>query len=112
MTEGSPSAERFATHEVLNQPPPFIDYDLFSIDWALAEAVRREGAEWAEPQLAAFGRRLGSAEVIEWGFQANRVTPVLQSFDSFGRHRDVVEFHPAWHELMALAVGEGLHTGP
>ena len=112
MTEGSSSAPRFATHEVFNQPLPLVDYDLFSSDRALVEAVRREGAEDAVPSLAAFGRRLGSAEVIEWGFQANRVTPVLQSFDRFGRHRDVVEFHPAWHELMALAVGEGLHTGP
>src|SRR5438874_7805364 len=94
----------FSTHEVFNQPPPLVDYDLFTSDRALQEAVLREGAGWAVPQLAAFGRRLGSAEVIEWGFQANRVPPVLQSFDRFGRHRDVVEFHPAWHHLMALAV--------
>jgi putative acyl-CoA dehydrogenase len=112
MSEGSSSVPRFATHEVSNQPPPLIDYDLFSSDRALVEAVRREGTEDAAPGLAAFGRRLGSAEVIEWGFQANRVTPVLQSFDRFGRQRDVIEFHPAWHQLMALAVGEGLHTGP
>jgi putative acyl-CoA dehydrogenase len=112
MTEGSSSAPRFATHEVFNQPPPLVEYDLFSSDCALQEGIRREGADWAMPNLAAFGRRLGSAEVIDWGFQANRVTPVLQSFDRFGRNRDVVEFHPAWHELMALAVSEGLHTGP
>jgi putative acyl-CoA dehydrogenase len=112
MTEGSSSVPRFATHEVFNQPPPLVDYDLFSSDRALVEAVRRDSTDAAVPGLAAFGRRLGSAEVIEWGFQANRVTPVLQSFDRFGRQRDVVEFHPAWHELMALAVGEGLHTGP
>jgi putative acyl-CoA dehydrogenase len=112
MTEGSSSAPRFSTHEVFNQPPPLVDYDLFSSDRVLAEGVQREGEEWATPNLAAFGRRLGSAEVIEWGFQANRATPVLQSFDRFGRHRDVVEFHPAWHDLMALAVSEGLHTGP
>jgi putative acyl-CoA dehydrogenase len=112
MTEGSSSVPRFATHEVFNQPPPLVDYDLFSSDRALVEAVRRDGTDEAVPGLATFGRRLGSAEVIEWGIEANRTTPVLQSFDRFGRQRDVVEFHPAWHELMALAVGEGLHTGP
>jgi putative acyl-CoA dehydrogenase len=100
------------THEVLNQSPPLADYNLFTTDHALREALRREGGGWAEPVLVAFGVRLGSAEVLEWGVQANRCTPVLHAFDRFGRRRDEVEFHPAWHALMGLAVGEGLHSGP
>jgi putative acyl-CoA dehydrogenase len=103
---------RFATHEVLNQPPPLVGYDLFTTDRALGEAVAREGADWAAASLAAFGKRLGAAETIDWGFQANRNPPVLQSFDRFGRRRDAVEFHPAWHSLMALAVAHGVHSGP
>ncbi len=106
------AAGGFATHEVMNQPPPLVDYDLFSSDKALQEAVRREGADWAAPGLAGFGRALGRAETIEWGFQANRNPPVLHSFDRYGQRRDAVEFHPAWHSLMALAIGEGVHTGP
>ena len=102
----------FATHEVLNQPPPLVDYDLFGSDRALQEGVAREGADWARERLAGFGRTLGRAETIDWGFQANRNPPVLQSFDRYGRRRDAVEFHPAWHSLMTLAVGEGVHTGP
>ncbi|HZB90957.1 MAG TPA: isovaleryl-CoA dehydrogenase [Stellaceae bacterium] len=102
----------FATHEVMNQPPPLVDYDLYATDRALQEAVRREGASWAEERLAGFGQALGRAETIEWGFQANRNPPVLQSFDRYGQRRDAVEFHPAWHSLMALAIGEGVHTGP
>ncbi|HWI26180.1 MAG TPA: isovaleryl-CoA dehydrogenase [Stellaceae bacterium] len=102
----------FVTHEIVNQPPPLVDYDLFGSDRALQEAVRREGAAWAEPSLAGFGRALGRSQTIEWGFQANRNTPVLQTFDRFGHRRDAVEFHPAWHSLMALAIGEGVHTGP
>jgi putative acyl-CoA dehydrogenase len=102
----------FATHEVFNQPPPLVDYDLFSSDRALGEAVRREGADWAVDGLGGFGRSLGRAEAIEWGFQANRAPPVLQTFDRYGQRRDAVEFHPAWHSLMALAVSEGVHTGP
>jgi putative acyl-CoA dehydrogenase len=98
-----------ATHEVLNQPPPLVGYDVFSTDAALVEAVRREGAAWAEPELAAFGARLGSEEVLAWGEQANRWAPVLQAFDRFGRRRDDVEFHPAWHALLALGVAQGLH---
>ena len=37
-----------ATHEVFNQPPPLENYNLFAADTALVEAVRREGADWAE----------------------------------------------------------------
>src|ERR1700730_17594771 len=99
-------------HEVLNQPPPLADYDLFSSDRALGVAVRREGADWAVERLGDFGRSLGRTAPIEWGFQANRAPPVLQSFDRYGQRRDAVEFHPAWHSLMALAVGEGVHPGP
>jgi putative acyl-CoA dehydrogenase len=112
MSEDLPTAASFVTHDVLNQPPPLVDYDLFSSDQALGEAVRREGAGWATVRLGAFGRGLGRAETIEWGFQANRNPPALHSFDRFGRRRDIVEFHPSWHSLMTLAVAEGVHTGP
>ena len=33
--------------------------------------------------------------------QANRFAPILKLFDANGHRRDVVEFHPAYHELMA-----------
>lgn len=102
----------FRTHEVENQPPPLVDYDLFTADRALAEATAREGADWATADLSRFGRSLGSAELIAAGVQAERHPPVLRSFDRFGRRRDEVEFHPAWHRLLALAVAEGLHTSP
>ncbi len=46
-----------ATHEVLNQPPPLVDYNLFAGDRALGEAVGREGAGWAAGELSALGKR-------------------------------------------------------
>ncbi len=101
-----------ATHEVFNQPPPLVDYNLFLGDAALIDGVRREGAAWAEGALAAFGARLGSAEAIDWGIAANRYPPELRAFDRFGHPRDEVVFHPAWHALMALGIGEGLHAAP
>jgi putative acyl-CoA dehydrogenase len=109
---GSSGIPDFRTHEVLNQPAPLVDVDLFASDRALVEATSREGAGWAVEHLGAFGRILGSAETIEAGFQANRSPPVLRSYDRYGRRRDEVDFHPAWHRLMDLAVAEGLHTGP
>ena len=36
-----------STHEVLNQPPPLEDYNLYETDKVLKEALRREGATWA-----------------------------------------------------------------
>src|SRR5258708_14869495 len=112
MGDATHRSNRFVTHDVQNQPPALADYDLFASDRALSDAVAREGGGWASESLGAFGRRLGRAETIDWGFQANRDPRVLQSFDRFGHRRDVVEFHPAWHSLMTLAVAEGVHTAP
>ncbi|HJT07124.1 MAG TPA: isovaleryl-CoA dehydrogenase, partial [Stellaceae bacterium] len=112
MVDATSGRQRFTTHDVENQPPPLVNFDLFQSDRALHEAVAREGGGWAGDSLGDFGRLLGRAETIEWGFQANRNPPVLHSFDRFGRRRDAVEFHPAWHSLMSLAVGAGVHTAP
>jgi len=99
-------------HEVFNQPPPLADYNPFASDRALREAVAREGAGWACADIDAFARRTGSAEAIEWGAQANENPPVLRTHDRYGNRRDEVEFHPAWHNLMRLAVEHRVHSLP
>ena len=98
--------------EFLNQPPPLVDYNLFATDRVLREAVAREGAGWACAELEEYGRMAGSAEAIEWGVLANEYPPVLQTHDRYGQRRDEVEFHPAWHHLMRLAVEDGIHNAP
>jgi len=98
--------------DVTNQPPPLEPYNLFAGDVALREAVRREGAEWAEAGLTAFGATLGRPETIQLGFDANKHPPVLRTLDRYGHRIDEVEFHPAWHELMAIALRAGLHSSP
>jgi putative acyl-CoA dehydrogenase len=103
---------RTAISEALNQPPPLVDYNLFASDRILRQAVAREGAGWACAQLNEFGRKLGSAEAMEWGVLANEYPPVLRTHDRFGNRRDEVEFHPAWHGLMRLAMTEGIHNSP
>jgi putative acyl-CoA dehydrogenase len=95
---------QLATHEVTNQPPPLEDTNLFDGDAPLREALRREGADWATDEVRAFGGLLGGAPVIELGFLANRHPPELRGFDRFGHRIDEVEYHPAYHELMTLAV--------
>ena len=87
--------------EVENQPPPLEPYNLFTSDACLRAAVKREGAGWAEDGLKALGATLGKPETVKLGFYANKNPTVLKSFDSYGHRLDEVEFHPAWHELMA-----------
>ncbi|MBX6740910.1 MAG: DNA alkylation response protein, partial [Acetobacteraceae bacterium] len=82
-----PLPSPFETHEVSNQPPPLADLDLFATDRPLVEAVAREGAGWAQPELSAFGRRLGTAEVLELGRLANAHPPLLHAFDRYGNRR-------------------------
>ena len=100
------------THEVFNQYPELTDYDLLATDAALGEALQRGGAGWAEGQLGAYARRLGSSETYQLAADANRHTPALHSFDSRGRRIDQVEFHPSWHRLMEMYRGEGLISMP
>jgi putative acyl-CoA dehydrogenase len=100
------------THEVVNQPPPLADYDLAAADPVLKDAVIREGGAWALDLIDTYGRRMTSPEVIEWGFLANRHTPVLQTHDRFGHRLDRVDYHPSWHALIDLAVSNGLHSLP
>ena len=98
--------------EVSNQPPPLEPYNLFASDVVLREAVKREGAGWGEARLNALGATLGKPETIQLGFDANKYPPSLRSFDRFGHRVDEVDFHPAWHELLTIALGAGLHSGP
>ncbi|MET7272617.1 acyl-CoA dehydrogenase family protein [Streptomyces flaveolus] len=103
--------EGYATHDVTNQPPPAAPYDA-SEDAALLEGLRREGAGWAEEGLRRLGLRAGSAQAQEWGELANRHEPVLRTHDRYGNRIDEVEYHPSWHHLMSVAVGEGLAASP
>ena len=98
------------THEVTNQPPPLPSLNLFEGDVALREAVRRSGARSAEPHLSNSGKRAGDARVQELARVANRNAPELHAFDRFGHRTDHVEFHPAYHELMQLVFGDGVHS--
>lgn len=100
------------THEVFNQSPPLANVNLFACDPALMEATAREGAGAYRDDLLTFGAKLGSAEVIELGNLAHRYPPTLRSFDRFGNRRDEIDFHHAWHDLMTLAIGAGLHSHP
>ena len=105
-------ATAFDTHQVTNQPPPLCGHDVFGTDLALAEALERDGAGWAAPELHRLGRSAGDPASQEWGRQANANPPVLRTHDRYGNRLDVVDYHPAYHELVSVAIGNGLHAAP
>jgi putative acyl-CoA dehydrogenase len=101
-----------ATHQVTNQPSPLTGYDVFGSDRPLVEAVGRYAGPGAGEKLSALGRRAGTEEAQRWGTDANASPPALRTHDRYGARLDEVEFHPSWHALMTVAVGEGLHAAP
>lgn len=105
---GSRPRAQLSTHEVFNQPAPLEDVNLFDADRLLVRAVERAGGAAHRAHLSAFGARVGSAEAIELGIEANRHPPVLRAFDRWGRRLDEVAFHPAYHALMATGLEAGV----
>ncbi|HEX2675010.1 MAG TPA: hypothetical protein VHM19_00185, partial [Polyangiales bacterium] len=97
------------THAVENQPLPLEDYDAFTLDTPLLEAVQREAPQ-AVAEVAAYGKVVGSAEFLALGMQANQHVPVLRTHDRYGHRIDEVDYHPAYHELMRVAMQHGVHN--
>ncbi|HWX45433.1 MAG TPA: acyl-CoA dehydrogenase family protein [Solirubrobacteraceae bacterium] len=110
-TQTDASAAPWRTHAVLNQAPPLEDWDVFSTNTPLVEALEREGGGWAHARAVELGRLIGG-EPQRWGALANEHRPVLHTHDRFGNRLDEVEFHPAWHQLMTMGVGNELHSLP
>ncbi|MYN16013.1 isovaleryl-CoA dehydrogenase [Rugamonas sp. FT107W] len=102
----------FDTHEVSNTVAPFENINLYAADPALQEALLREGGAAAAASLHALGAKLGRAEVLDLARLANEHSPKLHNFDRAGKRVDEVEFHPAWHGLMALLIENGAHASP
>lgn len=99
------------THEVLNQVPPLDGANLYRLDLPLQEWVRRYKGGWAESRLDAYGA-LAGGPLMAAGFLANENKPVFKSHDRYGHRLDVVEFHPAYHELMRTAIAHGIPSLP
>jgi putative acyl-CoA dehydrogenase len=95
---------------MLNQAPPRADVDEFSANAALIDGIRRFGASWAASELAPVGRLVGSAEFAANARLANEHPPLLHALDRYGDRLDEVEYHPAYHHVIADAVAHGAHT--
>ncbi|MEP9351481.1 acyl-CoA dehydrogenase family protein [Xanthobacter sp. KR7-225] len=92
--------------ETFNQPPPLGGVNLATLDRPLMDSAAADGAI---EELSAFGADWGAADQFALGRLANENPPELHSHDPQGRRCDIVEFHPAYHALMAQSYASGLH---
>jgi len=95
------------SHQVSNQPVALRNYNAWTSDTALIEAVSHEGGGAFERQLEEYGAIAGS-EIAELGPLANQHSPVLRTHDRYGHRIDQVDFHPAYHRIMKLGLEHGL----
>ncbi|HKN94464.1 MAG TPA: acyl-CoA dehydrogenase family protein [Thermoleophilaceae bacterium] len=100
------------THEVLNQAPPLLDYNVFEADVPLREALEREGGDWGIDRLRDLGTVAGSAEAREHSLRAERNQPRLLTHDRYGNRIDQVDLDPSWHWLLRVAIERELAALP
>jgi putative acyl-CoA dehydrogenase len=103
---------RAATHQVLNQPSPLVDYNAFEADIALRDAVSREGGAWGIDRVRDFGAVVASAEALEHAKRAQRNIPVLNTHDRYGNRIDAIEYDPSMHWMLRLGVERELNSLP
>jgi putative acyl-CoA dehydrogenase len=93
-----------------NQPPLLAGYNAFTSDRQLGGIIARLGLSGVTAQATALGEFVGSEAGQQLASLANRFTPELRTHDRFGQRIDQVDYHPAYHELMAKAIGAGVHS--
>jgi putative acyl-CoA dehydrogenase len=101
-----------ATHEVTNQVPPLVGYDVFGADRVLVEALDRWGDLADATALHDLGRLAGSARAQGWADEAEHNAPTLSTHRPTGEREDHVDYHPAYHSLLGTAVSNGLTAEP
>src|ERR1700731_1533054 len=99
------------THIVTNQAPPLENYNPATSP-VLIEALIREGGQWGLDEVTELGALSRSHRPQRRGAPADRNRPVRQPPGRSGHRIDEVEYGPAYHELMRVAVGPGLHAAP
>ena len=98
------------THEVVNMPPYMGDQDLWQGDHALRHWIKVHDGKGHSEHLAHVGRLTGLNDTFEKADQANRQGPELRAYDRYGMRINAVEFHPAYHDLMDLAISNKVHN--
>ena len=93
----------FATHEVRNQARPALGFNAFDDDRGVEQPDRTRSRRGRWTSFRRSAPRPADEAVQEAARLANEHEPKLLTHDRYGNRTDWVEFHPAWHQLMALA---------
>src|SRR3954464_15551474 len=101
-----------STHEVVNQPPPFLGVNAFEADPALQEALAREGGAWGVDRARDLGALTLSEEADEHRRRAQRNVPILHQHDRFGHRVDQVEYDPSMLWLLRQGIERELSSLP
>ncbi|UGS37068.1 acyl-CoA dehydrogenase family protein [Capillimicrobium parvum] len=81
----------------------------FSAD-IIASGVIEQHAPWAWDRAEQLGDHVWDPRVLKLARDAERNLPQLRTLDRLGNEVYDVDFHPAYHELMALGFGSGVHS--
>jgi putative acyl-CoA dehydrogenase len=94
---------------VFNQAQPLVDYNLFTGNRPLQDAMKFNAPGLSTDVLQSQGAQWGTAEMQTHARLANVHTPVLHTHNKLGSRVDEVEFHPSYHALLGQAIAAGLH---
>ena len=86
--------QRFDTHDIFNQSPPYEDVDLFTSDRALQDAVRQTARVRKRPRYRSSGAAGARPRCSMRRGSPTRTPRSCKTFDTKGFRRDAVEFHP------------------
>jgi putative acyl-CoA dehydrogenase len=92
-----------------NLVPDLNDVNAFTHD-KLASGLVRQYAPWAWARAEKLGSRVWDPRVLKAARDAQRYVPELRTLDRLGNEVYDVDFHPAYHELMSLGFGSGVHS--
>jgi putative acyl-CoA dehydrogenase len=85
------------------------DVNAFTRD-KIAAGIIRQYAPWAWDRAEKLGSLVWDPRVLKLARDAQRYIPELRTLDRLGREVYEVDFHPAYHELMSLGFGAGVHS--
>ncbi|MFB9777519.1 acyl-CoA dehydrogenase family protein [Brevibacterium otitidis] len=105
-----PAASGHQTHAVFNQAPQRTDIDEYLSNAALVDAVSAFAPSADISTLEEIGELIGSSEYQRDAELANIYTPVLHTHDRWGNRIDDIEFHPAYHRVIADSLERSTHS--
>lgn len=82
-----------------------VDVNFYAQDHALKDAVNRSDAANYTEAVIQFGSVCGSQQTRQLADLANATKPQLKAFDRYGHRINEVDYHPAYHQLMDMALG-------